>query len=223
MEPFLDRLSQLPLFSEFTRDELVVLSRLLSLSTVTLHAEEYILHAEETKTRLGCLLTGSAQVFLTDYWGRRSILNNLKAGDLLGGAAAFLPVSGLPINIVALTNCTVLLMDAEALRTGGSRVPLLSRLQGRIGTEIAQTNLALIQKLSILSRRSTREKAMAYFSGEALRKGSPDFQIPFTRDELADYLCVNCSALSTELSKLQRDGVIRFKRNRFHLLDTSFQ
>lgn len=223
MESLTDRLSQLSLFEGFSREELAELSHLLSLSTVSLHAEEYILQAEEQPALLGCLLTGSAQVFLTDYWGRRSILNNLKPGDLLGGASAFIPVSGLPINVLALTDCTVLTMDAEALRIGEQRSPLLSRLQVRIGQVIAQTNLTLIQKLSILSRRSTREKAMAYFSGEALKKGSANFQIPFTRDELADYLCVNCSALSTELSKLQRDGYIRFKRNRFHLLDTSFQ
>lgn len=223
MKSLCHQLSPLPLFTGFTDDELEQLQSALSLSIVFLKPEEYLLQADDPAPTLDYLLSGRAQVFLTDYWGRRSIINNIQPGDLLGGAAAFLSAPSLPINAVALTACTVLSIDPQPLRQPESEhAELLNRLQHRIGVIIAQTNLSLCQKLSILSRRSTREKAMAYFSSEALRAGSSTFQIPFSRDELADYLCVNCSALSTELSKLQREGYIQFRRNRFQLLRHDF-
>ena len=155
--------------------------------------------------------------------GAAPLSTTFSRGICWGGAAAFLSASSLPVNAVALTACTVLSIDPQPLRQPEAKcAELLNRLQHRIGVVIAQTNLSLIQKLSILSRRSTREKAMAYFSSEALRAGSSTFQIPFSRDELADYLCVNCSALSTELSKLQWEGYIQFRRNHFQLLRHDF-
>ena len=83
---------------------------------------------------------------------------------------------------------------------------------------VALKNVALTQKIKITSERTTREKLLAYLSGEAKKAGSSRFQIPYNRQELADYLIVDRSAMSTELSKLQKDGVIKFHKNQFELL-----
>ena len=222
MKTLPELLAPLPLFAGFSHQELERLERVLSLSVACAGQGEPLLRADDPAPAPGCLLSGRAQAFLTDYWGHRSILNHLRPGDLFGEAALLLSAP-LPVNVTALGSCTVLFLDPRPIRRPeGDDAVLLERLRGRAGEALARANLLLLQKLDILSRRTTRDKAMAYLSQEAARAGSSSFRIPFTRDELADYLCVNCSALSTELSKLQREGRIRFTRDRFQLLRRDF-
>ena len=83
---------------------------------------------------------------------------------------------------------------------------------------VAQNNMYLNQKIKYTSRKTTREKLMAYLTDQAKMKGSNDFTIPFNRQELADYLGVDRSALSNELSKMQREGLLQVEKNRFRLL-----
>ena len=212
----------LPLFAGFDAGELARLEQALSLAVSYAQQGELLLRADDPASVPGYLLSGKARAFFTDYWGHRSILSHLRPGDLFGEAALLLSAP-LPVNVTALGSCTVLFLDPRPIRRPeGDDAALLERLRGRAGEALARANLLLLQKLDILSRRTTRDKAMAYLSQEAARAGSSSFRIPFTRDELADYLCVNCSALSTELSKLQQEGWIRFTRDRFQLLRRDF-
>ena len=215
MKTLSELIAPLPLFAGFDAGELARLEQILSLAVSYAQQGELLLRADDPALVPGYLLSGKARAFFTDYWGHRSILSDLREGDLFGGAAVYLSAP--------LAPCTVLTLDPRPLRRpGGADASLLERFRCRVGEVLARTDLLLLQKLDILSRRTTRDKAMAYFSSEAARAGSPSFRIPFTREELADYLCVNCSALSTELSKLQQEGWIRFTRDRFQLLRRDF-
>ena len=222
MKTLPELIAPLPLFAGFDAGELARLEQALSLAVSYAQQGELLLRADDPAPVPGYLLSGKARAFFTDYWGHRSILSDLREGDLFGGAAVYLPAP-LPVNIAALAPCTVLTLDPRPLRRPeGADASLLERFRCRVGEVLARTDLLLLQKLDILSRRTTRDKAMAYFSSEAARAGSPSFRIPFTRAQLADYLCVNCSALSTELSELQQEGWIRFTRDRFQLLRRDF-
>ena len=83
---------------------------------------------------------------------------------------------------------------------------------------IASKNLMLTNKISHLVKRTTREKLLSYFSEQAERAGSSSFTIPYNRQELADYLSVDRSAMSTELGKLRDEGLLEFRKNEFTLL-----
>ena len=83
--------------------------------------------------------------------------------------------------------------------------------------ESAKKNLALTRKLSHMSKRSTREKLLSYLSGQSLAAGCDQFEIPFNRQQLADYLCVDRSAMSNELCKMRDEGMLSFDKSNFHL------
>ena len=85
---------------------------------------------------------------------------------------------------------------------------------------LAKKNLGMNRKLALMSQRSTREKLLSYLSSESMRQKSPSFTIPFDRQQLADYLSVDRSAMSNELSKLRREGVLEYEKNRFTILET---
>ena len=83
---------------------------------------------------------------------------------------------------------------------------------------LAEHNLLLTRKIEHITRRTTREKLLSYLNEQAQLQGGDEFTIPFNREQLADYLCVERSAMSAELSRMRRDGLIAFERSRFRLL-----
>ena len=82
---------------------------------------------------------------------------------------------------------------------------------------ISVKNRSLVQKLGHMSRRTTREKLLSYLSEQAKKQGTSSFEIPFNRQQLADFLSVDRSAMSNELCKLRDEGLLSFERNRFQL------
>ena len=83
---------------------------------------------------------------------------------------------------------------------------------------LAGRNLALTRKMGHMARRTTRDKVLSFLSAQALRAGGPAFDIPLDRQQLADYLAVDRSALSAVLSRLRDEGVLEFHKNHFRLL-----
>ena len=178
----------------------------------------YIFHAGEEIHSLALLVSGAAHIQKEDFWGNRSLLSSLTAGDIFAEAYA-MPDSGLMRNdVVAVENCVVLLMDVERVLTRCTNSCIFhARLAENLFMLLAEKNRALAQKLDFLAQRSTRQKLLAYLSEQAQRAGSAEFTIPFNRQQLADYLSVERSAMSAELSRMQAEGLIETDRSRFTL------
>lgn len=168
---------------------------------------------------LGIVLSGLVQVTRVDYYGNRSILGTVEPAQIFGVSFACAGVEVLPVDVVAAEEGVSLLIDAEQLtRSCSNACQFHSRVIFNLLKIVAGKNLMFNQKLEITSRRTTRDKLMAFLLLQAKKAGSSQFTIPYDRQELADYLGVERSGLSAEISRLRREGVIESSRNRFRLL-----
>lgn len=152
---------------------------------------------------------GCVQILREDFWGGRSIVGLAEQGDIFGEAYA---VSGQPLEVSALaaTDGAALILSAESVEQAGLTANLLGMM--------AEKNLQLTSKIRHMSQRTTREKLLSYLSAQAQRAGEASFTIPLDRQQLADYLAVERSAMSAELSKLRKEGILKFQKNHFCLL-----
>lgn len=164
------------------------------------------------------LLSGGAQVLREDYLGRRSIIAALAPGDLFAETFA---LAGVPaaVGVQATEDCEALLLDyGQVLRGGGD---FDAQLAANLLAMTAGKNLHLNERLSFLEKRTIRERLLAYLSAQARRAGSRSFTIPFDRQQLADYLSVDRSALSAELSRMGREGLLVAKKSAFTLPESA--
>lgn len=211
-------LKKTSLFRGTSEEELPTLLDCLAPTTREYAKNELILRQGEDVSAVGLVLSGRAQVIEEDFWGNRSILADAWPGDLFAEAYAFLPGERLRVSVVAAEPTSVMLLDSKRmLEVCSSACRFHTRLVQNVLAESARKNLALTRKVSHMSKRSTREKLLSYLSGQALGAGSDAFEIPFNRQQLADYLCVDRSAMSSELCKMRDEGLLVFDKNRFQL------
>ncbi len=168
---------------------------------------------------IGIMLSGTAQIARIDYFGNRSILAEIHASEAFGEAFACAEVESVPVTVIAEEPCEVMFVESShILHTCHNNCGFHRQLIFNLMRDLAEKTLMFHRKIEIVSKRSTREKLMTYLSIEAERVGSNSFTIPFDRQALADYLEVDRSGLSAEISKLRREGVIESEKNRFVLL-----
>ncbi len=218
MEKILDTLAATRLFAGIRREDMPKLLACLSAVTARYAKNQPVFPAGEPTRRFGVVLSGQVQVTQDDYYGNRSILARFGAGELFAESFACAQAAPLPVGVSAAAESDVLLIDCRKLSAPCAQAcafhtQLIRNLMGIL----AEKNIALTRKIELTGRRTTRGKLLAYLTAEAGKAGSPRFEIPFNRQELADYLAVERSAMSAELSKLQKNGVLRYRKNRFEL------
>ena len=166
---------------------------------------------------VGMILSGSVQIIKEDPDGRVAILTELSISDIFGEVFACAGISHSPVTIQASEDSEILFIDYNKIITScSSACPFHARLIENMLKLIAVKNLLLNQKIEILSKRTTKEKLLCYF--DLQRGAARKFNIPFNREELARYLCVDRSAMSNELCKMRDEGLIRFIKNTFEIL-----
>ena len=181
--------------------------------------DEVIFRAGDHTDTFGLMLSGSALIVQEDYWGNRNIISNVEAGDLFGESFAARPSQPLNASVVAAENCTVLFLQLRrVLTTCPTACSHHRRIIENLLAVVSEKNQRLNEKLIHIAQRSTRQKLLSYLSAQAQKAHSPVFEIPFNRQELADYLSVDRSALSAELSRLKADGLLDYHRNSFRML-----
>lgn len=180
---------------------------------------EYVFRQGEYIDQVAVLAEGELYVQQEDYWGNRSIIHNVAVGDLFG-EGYLAPESGaLLTDVIAARDSTVLLFRVQRIITTCSNACRFhTAVVQNLFYSMSQRNRQLVQKLGHMSRRTTREKLISYLSEESKRRGSGSFTIPFNRQQLADFLCVDRSAMSNELSKMRDEGLLTFDKNQFTLL-----
>ena len=211
MRDVLSALRSTALFSGLDREEAEELLSALAPRRAAFQKGEYLLRAGERARSVGVLLEGRALVVREDFWGRRDVLTALEEGQIFAEAFACAPEGVLTVGVEAQSACSALFLDAGRLMADGRLLP-------RLLTDLAGKNLRLSEKLSHMGQPTTRDKVLSYLSAQARRQGSASFSIPFSRQQLADYLGVDRSGLSAALGRLQREGVLEFRKNRFTLL-----
>ena len=167
---------------------------------------------------LGMVLSGSVSIENDDVWGNKSILGKLGPGQVFAETYACIPGEPLMISVVAAEEAEILFLDVGRVLTVCSNACTFHhKLIRNLLAISAQKNLQLSRRIFHTSSKSIRGRLLSYLSFQAAQQGSCEFEIPFSRQQLADYLSVDRSAMSNELSKMQRDGLLRVDRNRFYL------
>ena len=180
---------------------------------------EYVLREGERVDNVMLLASGSLNIQKDDFWGNRSIVNHISAGEMFG-EAYIAPESGPILNdVIALEDSVVMFFDFRKILTVcSSACKFHTIVIQNLFFAISEKNRQLVQKLGHMSKRTTRDKLISYLSEQAKRSGSSTFSIPFNRQQLADFLCVDRSAMSNELCKMRDDGLLTFDRNTFSLI-----
>ena len=219
MRKYLEILKKCPLFHGIAEDNLLRMLTCLG-ARVTAFDKKYTIFAEGKPARhIGILLSGSAQVVQHDYYGNRTIVEGIGPAGVFGEAFACAQVEAVPISVIANEPCEVMLIDcSHILHTCEKHCHFHQQLIYNLMRNLALKNVRFHQKLEITSKRTTREKLLAYLMLQAKKAGKNRFTIPFDRQELADYLEVDRSGLSAEIGKLRREGVIDSHRKQFELL-----
>jgi len=221
MENYINLLKTIPLFEQIEEKEIRELLNCFSAGVVTYKAGETVFMAGEKPQNIGIVISGSVQVIYYDFYGNRTIIATNTRGQLFAESYVCASVDSLPVSVVAAENTEILFLDFNKVIFVCSRsCAFHSRLIFNMLKITANKNILLNQKLQIITKRTIREKILAYLSMQAARKKSKSFFIPFNRQELADFLSVDRSALSNELGKLQKDNIIKFKKNHFTLLQS---
>lgn len=207
-----------PLFEGIPADKLPGLLDCLQAQRRSFGKGETIFAAGQPASQVGVVLTGEVQLWQEDFFGNRTIYNRFGPGEIFGEVYAFSVSSHAPASAVAVQPTEALLIDrARLLGRGGCVGPYHLPLVENLTELLAKRGLYLSEKLSVLSRRTLREKLLAYLSQQARQAGKCRFVIPYSRQELADYLAVDRSALSKELSRMRQEGLVDYRRNEFSL------
>lgn len=207
------------LFSGMDALEVARMLPCLGARMVSFEEGEYVLRVGERDAHVWVVESGEVHVIREDWLGNRNIQGSFGPGESFGEAYAYSPDAKLPVSVVVVRDVRLLRLDVRRmLRTCSSACPFHLRLLSNLVGQMASKNLMLGSKLRYLSQRSTRDKLLAFLSDESARQGSPSFAIPYTRQQLADYLSVNRSALSSEISRLRDEGILQSERNQFTLL-----
>lgn len=219
MKKYLPILKRTKLFAGVGEDELEAMLGCLQARVETYKKGEYVYRQGEHMETLTVLVEGKLHVQKEDYWGNRSIINIAEVGEMIGEAFAA-PNSGPLMNdVIAAENSTVIKFDVRRVLTVcSSACRFHAMVVQNLFFAISEKNRKLVQKLGHMAKRSTREKLLSYLSEEAKRQNSSTFTIPFNRQQLADFLSVDRSAMSNELGKMRDEGLILFEKNRFTLL-----
>ena len=218
MKDFLPVLRSSPLFSGISAEEASAMLSCLQAENKDFPKEAFLLHAGDTAESIGLILSGSILVIQEDIWGNRNILSKAGPGQTFAAAYACAPGSVLNVSVVAETAVTVLYLNIKrVLHVCSSACAHHSHIIRNLLGELAEKNLRFSEKLTHMGQRTTRAKLMSYFSAEAQRLGKYEFDIPFSRQQLADYLAVERSGLSLELGKMRDEGLLDFHKNHFVL------
>lgn len=233
MQNYADIIFHSPLFQGIPHEQLELLLTTLSVGMRTCKKNEFLLHSGSKVPGLGILLSGSASILKEDFWGNRNIISRLETGDIFAESYACSPETLLSVSVLAEDDLKVLFLDIQTLLSASAFLPGTTQLLQNLLSVTAHKNLLLNEKLTHLSRRTTREKLLSYLSAESIRQSvskthkfsntpathpAVEFDIPFNRQQLADYLSVDRSAMSAELGRMRDEGLLSFHKNHFVLL-----
>ena len=218
MEKYFSILVQCPLFHGIGQEDLKAMMACLGAKFTAVSKGDPVFLEGDPAQQVGVVLSGGVQVVQDDYYGNRSVLSILQPGDSFGEAFSCAGLDSMPVSVFAIKDSAVLLLNCRRVLTLCSHACRFhSLLIQNILKGLAQKNLAFTQKVRYMSQKTTKEKLLAYLLDQAKQQGSAEFVIPCERQALADYLGVERTAMSAEISKLKKAGLLDTKGSWFCL------
>lgn len=218
MKKYLNALKRSPLFLGINENEIESIFSCIMSETKTYEKNQFVLRLGDNVTSVGIVLKGSVSIIKEDFWGNRNLLAKVMPSGIFAETYALIPSSSLSVSVITDTPATILFLNVpRLLNPCSASCKFHSKLILNFMSVLAEKNLMLNEKLTHMSQRTTREKLLSYLSSEAAKSKNASFEIPFNRQQLADYLSVERSAMSLCLSKMRSEGLLDFKKNRFIL------
>lgn len=218
IDRYLPLIKTTPLFAGINSAEIAAVLKCIRYGIRTYASGQTVFFEGDTPGTVAMVLKGVVHVAKDDFWGNRSIHAAVTPGQLFAEAFALAGNRPLTVNVVAAEDSEILMMDfSKTITVCHNSCAFHNRLIKNLLEIVSAKNIALTRKIQYLSERTTREKLLSYLSDEAKRQGKKEFSIPFDRQELADFLSSDRSALSFELSKMKRDKLLDYHKNVFVL------
>lgn len=219
MKKYFEVLRKCPLFNDVSDENLLPMLSCLGATVKTYDKKETVISEGESAKHVGIVLSGTVQIVQIDYFGNRTIVAHMGASELFGESFSCADVESVPVDVIAVEDAEIMFVDSKRIiKSCSNACSFHQQIIYNLMKIIATKNLLFHQKISITSKRSTKEKLMAYLLIQAKKNNSNSFKIPYDRQELADYLGVERSGLSAEISKLCKEGILISRKNEFTLL-----
>ena len=206
------------LFQGSSTEEIDAMLKCLGTKEQSFSRGTVILHAGDTVRSIGLVLAGRVQIENDDLWGNKSVLDSVGPGQVFAETYACIPGEPMMVSAVAAENCDILFLNASRVLTScPSACSHHSRLVQNLLLLSARKNLNLSRRIFHTSPKSIRGRLLSYLSFQAVVHQSREFTIPFNRQQLADHLSVDRSAMSAELGRMRDEGILETERNYFQL------
>ena len=219
MEKYLPLLKNSNMFRGVSEDEIKSMLSCLDAKVVSYKKGAYLLHSGEIIHTIGFVISGMVLIQKEDYWGNCTILQEIAPGFIYAEAYACLPDMPADVYVTAAMDTTIMEFNVKKMfSVCSSACTFHNRLIQNLMSTMALKTVRLTKKIEIVTKKTIRDRLLSYLSNESIRNQKDDFVIPFNREQLADYLSVDRSALSNEISKLQKEGILKSSKNHFTLL-----
>ena len=214
----LEFLKKLPIFFDLNDKEITSILIFFNCFEKSFQKNEFIFEIDKKIDKIGIIILGEINIIKEDFWGNRNILNKFKSGEIFGEVFA-LSKSSSNIMVEASQDCKILFLNLKnfSINSEKNSEEIIKFLTNIFKISLKK-NILFTEKLEHISKKSIREKIISYLSTEAQKNKTNSFLIKFDRQELADYLFVERSALSRELSSMKKEGLIDYKKNHFTLI-----
>lgn len=217
----MDILMTCKVFQGMTMEEINSIRKCLSAKEKEFKKGEFICNQGDVITELCIVLKGSVHIIKSDYWGNQTIMTEVRPGEIFGESYACAELES-QVAAMAQEETRILKLNLSHMMTVcTSACPCHNRMIKNLIMVMARKNVNLTEKIEHMSKRTTRNKLLSYLSAQAKQTGKSSFTIPFNRQQLADYLSVERSAMSAELSKLKEEGILDYDKNYFILTGIS--
>lgn len=206
-----------PLFKGFTQEELNTFLTDINSFIKEYDKNETIYHSGTCIQSLGIVIEGSVQIEKNDYWGNKSILDVLGSGQVFAETYALMETEPLMVDVISTQKSRILFLNINNASKSDLYTKILTNLL-RVSTK---KNLILSRRITFVSAKSTRDRLLTFLSYQSAVNKSSSFDIQLNRQQLADYLNVERSAMCAELSRMQNDGLIKYEKNHFTLVQNN--
>lgn len=215
---FYELLSHTTLFRGISLAEIESMSSCLSPIVKRYNKGETVFRSGDVIQSLGIVLSGAVNIERSDAWGNNSIISKIVTGGVFGETYACLKSEALTVDVTASEKTDIAFFDVNrVLYVCPNRCGFHNKLIENLMHDLARKNMMLSDKIGFITPKTIRARITSYLSAESVKQGRLTLEIPFNRQQLADYLSVERSALSNELSKMQADGLIEYYKNTFKL------
>ena len=206
------------LFESIENNDILELLQCIGIKTKVYRKNSYIIRTSSKIDYLGVILSGNAIVTKSDFAGNPVEIEKLKTNDIFGHNIVCCGINKSPVDIIAQTECEVLFLPFEKVVNPCQKLcPYHLQLIKNVMKMISKRNSLLNYQIDIIGQRSIRQKILAFL--QAYNNGEKVITVPYSREEMAKYLCSDRSALSRELCRMRDEGIINFNKNNFEILN----